>query len=341
METMLATVMPQPGAPWEVREIPMPRPGPGQVLVKVHASGICVNDVLASRGALPFATASPAVPGHEPVGEVVEAGAGVTARTVGDRVGVPWVQGGCGRCAYCRRNLPVSGQLALNCAAPVTTGFAAQGGLAEYVVALAAGTVLLPDGLPYEQAAPMMCAGYTAWSALRAAEPRPLERVAVLGIGAIGHLALQFARTCGFETVAVTGSSDKRDAATRLGADLVVADGAELRDAGGADVVLATTPSYEAASDSLRGLRTDGRLVVSGFARGAAFDLAPARPFFTQRHRVIGSTHGPVAHLTEALDLAAAGRCAAVTEVFTADAVAKAAERVGAGEVRFRAVVTY
>lgn len=338
---MLATVIARPGAPWEVRETPVPRPGPGQVLVKVHACGICVNDVLASRGVLPFATTSPAVPGHEPVGEVVEVGAGVTSRSTGDRVGVPWVQGGCGRCAYCRRNLPVSGQVALNCAAPVTTGFSVQGGLAEYIVAQAAGTVLLPDGLSYEQAAPMMCAGYTAWSALRAAEPRPLERVAVLGIGAIGHLALQFARTCGFETVAVTGSADKRDTATRLGADLVVADGAELRDAGGADVVLAATPSYRAAAESLRGLRVDGRLVVSGYARDTAFDLSPARPFFTQRHRVIGSTHGPLAHLTESLELAAAARCVAMTEVFAADGVAKAAERVGSGEVRFRAVVTY
>lgn len=337
----MATVVPKAGAAWEVREVPLPRPGPGEVLIKVHASGVCVNDVLAARGVLPFPTHAPAVPGHEPVGEVVEVGPGVTSRRVADRVGVTWVQAGCGRCAYCRRNPQVSGRTALNCVAPTTTGFSAQGGLAEYLVARAEGTVLLPDGLSYLQAAPMMCAGYTAWSALRAADARPHERVAVLGIGAVGHLALQFARACGFRTVAVTHSPDKHRAALDLGAELVVADGDELRAAGGADVVLATGSSYRAASDSMRGLRVDGRIVLSGLDASGAFDLSPARPFFAQGHRVIGSTHNGPALLAEALDLAAAGRCTATTEVFAADRTAEAADRVAAGDVRFRAVVSY
>ncbi|MBV2156591.1 alcohol dehydrogenase catalytic domain-containing protein [Kitasatospora sp. SUK 42] len=338
---MRATVVPGVGAAWATKEIPRPHPGPGEVLIRVRACGICVNDVLASRGVLPFPTTDPAVPGHEPVGEVVEVGAGVTARREGDRVGVTWVQAGCGRCAYCRRGLPPTGQTALNCEAPVTTGFTAQGGLAEYLVAPAAATVLLPDGLSYEQAAPMMCAGYTAWSALSAADARPHERVAVLGIGAVGHLALQLAKACGLEAVAITHSPDKHDVARELGADLVVADGAGLRAAGGADVVLATGSSYRAASDSLRGLRTDGRLVLSGLDAGGGFDLSPARPFFAQRHRIIGSTHNGPARLAELLELAAAGRCVAMTEVFEADRAAEAAERVAAGQVRFRAVVGY
>ncbi|MEU4776281.1 alcohol dehydrogenase catalytic domain-containing protein [Micromonospora sp. NPDC023644] len=340
---MRAAVVPEVNARWEVVELPTPRPGPGEVLVRVRASGLCVNDVLASRGAIPFPAVSPAVPGHEPVGEVVEVGAGVTARRVGDRVGVTWVQGACGRCDYCRLNLPLSGQAALNCQAPRTTGFTVPGGQAEYVVAVAEATVLMPDGLAYELAAPMMCAGYTAWSALRQGEPRPAERVAVLGIGAVGHLAVQLSHACGFETVAVTRSPDKRDTARRLGADAVVGDGAELRELGGADVILATGSSYRSAAESLRGLRVDGRLVLTGLDSPAGFDLAPpgARPFFAQRHRIIGATHHGLRYLTEALRLVAAGRCAPVVEEFPATRIADAVDRVAKGDVRFRAVVSW
>ncbi|WBB82488.1 alcohol dehydrogenase catalytic domain-containing protein [Micromonospora sp. WMMD882] len=340
---MRAAVLPGVGAGWEVRELPVPRPGPGAVLIRVRASSICVNDVLASRGALPFPGADPAVPGHEPVGEVVAVGPGVTSRQVGDRVGATWVQGACGRCAYCRLQRPLTGQTALNCAAPRTLGFSVPGGQAEYVVAEAAATVLLPDDLPYELAAPVMCAGYTAWGALRQADPRPHERVAVLGIGALGHLAVQYASACGFETVAVTRSPDKREVARQLGADLVVGDGAQLRDAGGADVVLVTASSYRAASDSLRGLRVDGRLVLAGLDAPGGFDLAPerGRPFFAQRHRIIGTTHNGLPDLVEALRLVAAGRCTPMVEVVKPDDLPTAVDRVAGGDVRFRAVVSW
>lgn len=340
---MKAAVIPGVGERWELRDVPVPRPGFGEVLIRVRASGICFNDVLTTKGFIPFPSASPAVTGHEPVGEVVEVGEGVTSRRTGDRVGTTWVQAGCGRCDYCRRDLPVTGQTALNCAAPVTTGFTAPGGHAEYLVTPAAATVLLPDGLRFELAAPMMCAGYTAWSALRLADPRPHERVAVLGIGGLGHLALQFSRACGFDTVAITHSPDKHGPARELGADLVVTDGQELRDAGGADVVLATGSSYRAASDALRGLRPDGRLVLAGVDSGAGFDISPdrARPFFAQRHRIIGATHGGLPLLREALDLVASGRCAPVVEVFQKEQVADAVDKVAKGDVRFRAVVAF
>ncbi|WP_329106796.1 alcohol dehydrogenase catalytic domain-containing protein [Micromonospora sp. NBC_01699] len=340
---MQAAVVPKVNARWEIQEIPTPRPGPGDVLIRVHASGICVNDVLATRGVIPFPAVTPAVTGHEPVGEVVEVGAGVTSRAVGDRVGTTWVQATCGRCDYCRLNLPVSGQAAMNCVAPRTTGFSVAGGHAEYVVAAADATVLLPDGLAYELAAPMMCAGYTSWSALRQSEPKPHERIAVLGVGALGHLAVQFAHACGYETIAVTRSPDKHEVAKQLGADIVVSDGAELRDVGGADVILETCGSYQAASDSLRGLRVDGRLVLVGLDNAAGFNLAPERtkPFFTQRHRIMGATHGGLRYLTEALQLVARGRCTPVVETFTKDRIPDALDRVANGDVRFRAVVTW
>lgn len=233
---MRAAVIPSAGSTWELRDIPTPRPGPGEVLLRVRACGVCYNDVRTTRGEIPFPAVTPAVTGHEVAGEVVDVGPGVTSRQVGDRVGVPWIQGTCGRCGYCRRGLPLSGLAAFGCEAPRMTGFTVPGGHAEFLVARADGTVLLPDGLAYELAAPVLCAGYTAWSALRAAEPRPHERVAVLGIGGLGHLALQFAHASGFETVAVTHSPDKHTIARDLGADVVVSDGAELREAGGADV---------------------------------------------------------------------------------------------------------
>ncbi len=340
---MKAAVIPEVGGTWELRDIPTPRPGPGEVLIKVHASGICVNDVLASRGTLPFPSVSPAVTGHEPVGEVVELGDGVTTRAVGDRVGTTWVRAGCGRCDYCRRGLPVTGQTALNCAAPVTTGFTVPGGHAEYLVAAAGSTVQLPDGLPYPLAAPVMCAGYTGWSALRRADPKPHERVAVLGIGAVGHLALQFSHACGFETIAITHTPDKHDLARDLGADLVVASGAELLEAGGADVILATGSSYRAASDSLRGLRPDGRLVLTGIDSADGFDLAPnpRKPFFAQRHQIIGATHGGPRYLREALELVADGRCTPMVERYPAARIATAFDQVSKGDVRFRAVVDF
>lgn len=340
---MKAVVIPEVNGAWQVREVPTPRPGAGEVLVKVHACGVCFNDVLAARGGIPFPTAQPAIPGHEPVGEVVELGSGVTSRQVGDRVGVTWVRSGCGRCDYCRLNLPVSGQTAINCPAPTTTGFSVAGGQAEYLVAAAGETILIPDGLSYELAAPMFCAGYTAWSALRAAEPRPHDRVAVLGIGGLGHLAVQFAKACGHETIAVTSSPDKHEIAKELGADLVVSNGEQLRGAGGADVILMTGPSFSAASDCLQGLRLGGRLVLAGLDGAEPFIIPPATmyPFFSQGQKVIGATHAGPQYLKEALDLAASGAVTPCIETFAVDQITDAVDQVEKGTVRFRAVITY
>ena len=340
---MKAAVIPEVNGTWELREVPTPRPGPGDVLVRVRACGVCHNDVLATRGIIPFPAITPAITGHEPVGEVVEVGPGVTSREVGDRVGTTWIRGTCGRCDYCRRNPPLSGQAAFLCAAPTSTGFTVQGGHAEYMVVQADQTVLIPDRLAFELAAPVLCAGYTGWSALRVADPQPHERVAVLGIGGVGHLALQFSRACGFETIAITRSADKHTLAKELGADAVVASGEQLRAAGGADVILVTGNSYEAAADSLHGLRPNGRIVLAGIDATGPFTIAPALiyPFFALGHQVRGATHNGLPYLREALDLVAAGQVTPRIEVFDKEHVADAVEKVARGDVRFRAVVTY
>jgi D-arabinose 1-dehydrogenase-like Zn-dependent alcohol dehydrogenase len=297
--------------------------------------------VALTRGDFPFPPMTPLVIGHEPAGEVVEVGLGVTSRMRGDRVGTTWVQATCGRCAYCARGLPLSGQSAMNCAAPTLLGMTVPGGHAEYLTVPSSSTVLLPEGMTYEMAAPMLCAGYSAWSALCAGEPRPHERVAVLGIGGLGHLALQFSQASGHETIAITRSPDKHDLAKKLGVDLVVSNGEELRDAGGADVILVTSKSYPAAADALRGLRVNGRIVLAGIDPNGSFTIGPDNIFWANRQQVIGAGHDGSRYLAEALDFVANGAVTPMIEVFRMEQVAEAVERVAAGDVRFSAVVTY
>ncbi|NNG40161.1 alcohol dehydrogenase catalytic domain-containing protein [Flexivirga sp. ID2601S] len=337
---MKAAVIPELNGTWELRDIPTPKAEPGQVLIKVHATGICFTDIWTTRGAA--GDLFPNTPGHEVVGEVVEVGEGVISRKVGDRVGTTWVQSTCGRCDYCRENLPLSGQAAVNCPNARLTGFTTQGGHAEYLAATATGTVLIPDGLSYEEAAPIFCAGYTVWSGLRAAEPQPHEKIAVVGIGGLGHLAVQYAKAAGHETIAVTHSPDKHDLARELGADLVVANGAELQAAGGADVLLLCSNSYDAGRDAFKGLRHDGRAVLVGLDPFADFTIpTEPQPFFAQRQKVIGATHNGLNYLTEALDIAASGAVKPMIEVFPKERITEAVDKVTAGDVRFRAVVTY
>ncbi|SFF39011.1 alcohol dehydrogenase [Actinacidiphila alni] len=334
---MKAVVMTGANKPWEVQEVPTPVAEPGQVLVKVRASGMCFTDVWATQGY--GGDIYPQTPGHEVVGEVVAVGDGAHGREIGDRVGTTWVQSACGRCDYCRKNLPLTGQTAMNCVAPRTTGFAAQGGHAEYIAITAGGTVLLPDDLAFEDAAPMMCAGYTTWSALRDAEPRPGERIAVVGIGGLGHVALQLAKASGFETVAVTHSPDKHDLAVELGADHVVAGGKELHDLGGADVLLITTNAFEAAEEAMAGLRPSGRVVLSGLDFTRPFSISSEGvPFHMMRQKVIGSTHGGRHYLSEVVDLAGRGKVKPIVETFSLDQAAEAYDRLSSGRMRFRGV---
>ena len=327
---MKAAVVPSPNSAWEVREIPDPEPGPRQVLIKIHASGICYTDVHITRGDLP--TQFPRTIGHEPAGEIVAVGPAVSSRHVGDRVGVPWMQASCGHCQWCLRGKPMF------CKDQIGTGVQIPGGHAEYMVAYADATVPLPDGLSYEQAAPIFCAGYTVWSGLRWADPKPGERVAVLGIGGLGHLAVQYAKAAGFETVAVTHSRDKEKLIRELGADEVVADGKALLAAGGADIILGTSNSMKATGDALSGLRPDGRLVLMGFS--ASEKLEVPGELLLLRGKILYSIQNGPEYLYEALDYAARGKVKVMAEIYTLEQIGRAYERVARGEVRFRAIVT-
>jgi len=328
---MKAAVAPAKNSRWEIQKYPDPEPGPGQVLIRMKASGICYTDVHQTRGELPGDF--PRVLGHEPVGEIVELGVGVTSRKVGDRVGVPWVQTTCGRCEWCQRGRPMF------CAQQKGTGGDLPGGHAEFMAAYADATMLIPDKLSYEQAAPIFCAGYTVWSGLRWADPKPTERVAVVGIGGLGHLAVQYAKAAGFRTLAVSHSPDKDPLIRELGADEIVRDGKGLMEAGGADVVLGTSNSVDAMRDSIQGLRPDGRLVIMGF-ENKTLEVSPV-DLIMKRIRILGSQQNHREYLYEALQIAASGKVKVKTEIFPFDKIGEAYEKVEGGRVRFRAVVSF
>ncbi len=337
-DRMYAVVVAEANAAWELRELDRPEAGPGQVLVRIRACGICFTDVWMARGTLAFRE-FPLVLGHEGVGEVVAVGAGVTERKVGDRVGIPMVQKRCGACDFCREQHPNAFVTAANCANPVLTGVNVDGAHAEYLAADVNGTVLLPDEVSYELAAPTLCAGYTVWAAIRRADPKPGGRIAVVGIGGLGHLAIQYAKAAGFHVTAVTHSADKHDLARQLGADQVVADGAGLKAAGGADVILHTSNSHAAVLGAMEGLRPWGKVVMMGIATD---ELAvPALPLVSNSHQIIGSAHNGLEYLVEALDFVARGEVRPMIELFGKERVAEAYEKVAAGDVRFKAVVTY
>lgn len=327
---MRAAVVTVIDGPWEVKEVPQPEPGTNQVLVKMHASGICYTDVHQTLGHIP--RAFPRILGHEPVGEVVAVAPDVSSRKVGDRVGVPWIQSTCGRCEWCQRGRKMF------CAGQKSTGMDLQGGHAEYMPMYSDATFLIPDGVSYEQAAPIFCAGYTVWSGLRWARPQPHERVAVLGIGGLGHLAVQYAKAAGFDTIAISRSPDKDKMIRELGADEIVRDGKGLAAAGGADIVLSTTNSTKSMVDSIQGLRPDGRMVTMGA------DVEPISlsilDLLMKRIQVIGSQQNGPEYLYEALDFVAKGKVRTIAETYAlADAV-KAYQRVAEGKARFRAVLT-
>lgn len=328
---MKAAIAPSVKAKWEIREVEKPTVGPNQVLIKIHASGICYTDVHQTKGELPGQF--PRILGHEPAGEIVETGVGVVSRKVGDRVGVPWVQATCGRCEWCLR-----GRIQF-CPYQIATGIQMSGSHAEYMLAYADATMLIPDNVSYEQAAPIFCAGYTVWSGLRWANPQPHERIAVLGIGGLGHLAVQFAKAAGFDTIAISHSPDKDKLIKELGADKIVRNGKDLLKNGGADVILSTTNSAEAMMESIQGLHPDGRFVTMGI------DVKPLQvslgSLIGNRIKIVGSQQNGREYLYEALDIVSKGRVKVYTETYPFKEIEHAYEKVADGKVRFRAVIMF
>jgi D-arabinose 1-dehydrogenase-like Zn-dependent alcohol dehydrogenase len=256
---MRAAQVQQAGGPFVVTDVPIPEPAAGQIRVKVHACGICGGDAI-PRNAL-FGTTLPRIPGHEIAGVVDAVGDGVTVWEVGQRVGVGWSGGVDFTCEFCRR-----GDFT-NCVNRTIVGTSYDGGYAEYLVAPQDAVARIPEGLTFEEAAPLMCGGITAFNALRHAHAGPGDTVAVQGVGGVGHLAIQFAAKMGFRTVAINRGRDKEKLARELGADEYIDSnegdaGAALKALGGASAILATVSRAELQSDLVKGLRPNGQLVV-------------------------------------------------------------------------------
>lgn len=333
---MKAAVMIKPNTPWEIQDLPDPIAKEGQVVIKIHASGMCGTDVHIHHGHFPYRY--PLVLGHEPVGEIVQTGPGVTQFKIGDRVGVSWDQKGCGRCLYCQREQI---QFCMGQPGGAQTWSLLGGGNSELMLAWVEGVTLLPKNLSYEQAAPLFCAGYTVASGYWNGDPKPGEKVAILGFGGLGHIALQYAKAKGHPTIVLTHSTDKLKLAKELGADEVVQTGDHagkaLLKVGGADIILNTGNSSLLATQSIEGLLPNGRIVIMGI------DHEPLQPLprilLNKQIRIIGSRQDERADLVDILQLAEAGKIKTLVEEYPLDQINDVLQRLIDGKVRMRAVI--
>jgi len=334
--TSTAAVVTEFGAPLVLQERPVPTPGPGEVLVRVEACGLCHTDIHAARGDWPVKPTPPIVPGHEGVGIVEVAGPGVTVHAVGDRVALPWLGSACGTCGYC-----VSGCETL-CEAQVNTGYGRDGSYAQHVIADATYAVAVPEGVDPLDAAPLTCAGVTTYKAVKVARPQPGETVAVFGIGGLGHLALQYARIFGSRVVAVDVQDDKLAMARELGAHEVVDarqgdSGEAVQALGGADVAVVLATSPEVMEQAHRSLRRGGRLVLVGLPKDNHMSLDIFSTVL-KGITVIGSIVGTRQDLAEVFALHAQGRTRVVRQTRTLDQVNECFEEILAGKVPARLV---
>jgi propanol-preferring alcohol dehydrogenase len=334
---MRAAVVPALGAPLEIRDLPVPTPGPGQILVRIETSGICHTDIHAARGDWPVKPTAPFVPGHEGVGVVERLGEGVTLHAVGDRVALPWLGHACGACRYC-----VSGWETL-CEKQQNTGYSIDGGYAEYALADAAYAVAVPDGVDPLDAAPLTCAGVTTYKAVKVSGARSGEVVSIVGVGGLGHLAVQYAVIAGASVVAVDVQADKLDLAKRLGAtwtvDATKEDAGEaIQKLGGADVAIALAVQPESIRQAFASLKRGGRLVVVSLPKDGTLEI-PVFDTVLKGISVIGSIVGTRQDLTEVFALHAAGRTRVVAEERTLETINESFEDVLAGRTPARLVI--
>jgi len=336
MPTMRAVQVTSPKGPLEIVEREIPTPGPGLVRVRVQACGICHSDTLVKEGLWP-GLKYPRVPGHEVVGVVDAIGAGVLQWKRGQRVGVGWHGGNCGYCDSCRRGEFFACQVALQ-----ITGFSFDGGYAEFMVAPAIALASVPEELSPEEAAPLMCAGVTTFNALRNSGARPPAVVAVLGIGGLGHLGVQYAARMGFRTVAIARGQDKEAFARKLGAAHYIDSQSqnaaeELKKLGGARVILATVTSGEAMSAVQGGLSANGVLIVIGGAE--SLQVSPL-VLITGSRSVKGWYSGTSIDSQDTLAFSVLAGVRSMNEVFPLEKAAEGYERMMSGKARFRVVLT-
>jgi D-arabinose 1-dehydrogenase-like Zn-dependent alcohol dehydrogenase len=336
MAQMTAVQISRPGAPFEVVKREVPAPGPNQVRIKVQACGICHSDMFVKEGHWP-GLQYPRVTGHEVAGVIDEVGPGASAWKKGQRVGVGWHGWHCGHCDPCRRGDFIS------CQNLRITGFSDDGGYAQYMVASSGALALIPDSLTSVEAAPILCAGITTFNSLRHSGAGAGDLVAVLGLGGLGHLGIQFASRMGYRTVAIGRGKDKEPLALKLGAaryldaDAVkVAE--ELIKLGGASVILATAPDSKAMSALIDGLGVDGKLLVVG-ASADPISVTPIQ-LIGNRRSIQGWPSGSARDSEDTLNFCALTGIRPMVEAFPLEQAAAGYERMLSGKARFRVVLT-
>jgi len=322
------------------KELDVPTPGPGQILVKTEACGVCHTDLHARNGDWPLKPALPFTPGHEGIGLVAAIGAGVTAVKEGDRVGVPWLYSACGHCEFClAAQEPVCGEAEFG-------GYTKNGGFAEYIVADPNYVAHIPAHLAAQEAAPLICAGITAYKGLKETQARPGEWVVISGIGGLGHLGVQYAKAMGLHVCAVDIDDAKLEHARRLGADAAVnAKRGDLLPAviqltgGGAHGVLITAPSLPAFKQGIGMTRKHGTCVLVGIPPGEF--PTPLFDVVAKCITIRGSFVGTRGDMAEALAFGAEGKVKADIELQPLSAINTVFERLSKGEVPSRVVLDF
>jgi D-arabinose 1-dehydrogenase-like Zn-dependent alcohol dehydrogenase len=336
MATMRVVQVPYAKGPFEIVERDIPEPSAGLVRIKVEACGVCHSDSLTKEGLFPNIQ-YPRVPGHEIIGILDALGAGVPGWRVGQRVGVGWHGGNCGYCDACR-----SGDAFACQTETLVTGVTHDGGYAEYMVAPVSALARVPDDLSSVEAAPLMCAGITTFNALRNSGARPGEVVAVLGIGGLGHLGVQFAAKLGFTTVAIARGADKAPLAQELGAHHYIDNEAEdpavaLQKLGGAKAILATATSSAAMKAVQGGLAPRGVLVIIGVVDSLAVDTVP---LILGSRSVKGWYAGTAIDSQQTLAFSVLTGVRSMNEIYPLARAAEAYDRMMSGNARFRVVLT-
>jgi len=336
-KTMKAAVVTAFGQPLEFREVEVPTPGAGQVLVKIAASGVCHTDLHAAQGDWPVKPNPPFIPGHEGVGHVVAVGAGVTHVKEGDRVGVPWLYSTCGHCEHC-----LGGWETL-CESQQNTGYSVNGGFAEYTLADAGYVGRLPDNVGFVEIAPILCAGVTVYKGLKMTDTKPGNWVVISGIGGLGHMAVQYARAMGLNVAAVDVDDKKLDLARRLGAEVTVnarqQDPAAYlkKEIGGAHGALVTAVSPKAFEQAIGMTRRGGTIALNGLPPGdfplSIFDMV------LNGTTVRGSIVGTRLDLQEALDFAGEGKVKATVSAEPLENINAIFARMHEGAIEGRVVI--
>lgn len=336
-KTMKAAVVRAFGQPLVIEEVPVPRPGSGEVLVKVEACGVCHTDLHAAEGDWPVKPSPPFIPGHEGVGHVVAIGAGVSHVREGDRVGVPWLYSACGFCEHC-----LGGWETL-CEQQHNTGYSVNGGFAQYVLANAGYVGHLPKDIGFVEIAPVLCAGVTVYKGLKMTDTRPGDWVVISGIGGLGHMAVQYAKAMGLNVAAVDVDDDKLALARRLGATVTVnartTDPAAYlkKEVGGAHGALVTAVSPKAFEQALGMMRRRGTVSLVGLPPGS-FPL-DIFGIVLNGITVRGSIVGTRLDLQESLEFAAQGKVAATVAADTLENINGIFDRMRKGEIEGRIVL--